>query len=79
MATVNKGRYTADLSGHDEVVVFLIGMRINRLGQFWRWLPVFWAMPRMIIELMKDPSRGLLSRPRTLVAHRGGTPGHPVR
>ena len=31
MAHINKGRFTADVSGLDgEVVVFLIGMRINR-------------------------------------------------
>jgi len=70
MAAINRGRYTADVSGHDEVVVFLIGMRINRLWQFWRWLPVFVAMPRMMIELAKDRSLGLLGRPRTFVSGR---------
>lgn len=70
MPEIAKGRRTADLAGRGEVVVFLIGFRINRIWQLWRWLPVFSAMPRMIAELMKDPSRGLLSRPRTLVSGR---------
>lgn len=70
MATVVAGRRTADLADRDEVVVFLIGMRINRLRQVRRWLPVLMAMPRMIVELAKDPSRGLLSRPRTFLSGR---------
>lgn len=70
MAEVLDGRRTADLGARDELVVFLIGMRINRLWQVWRWVPVLGAMPRMIIELARDPSRGLLSRPRTFVSGR---------
>ncbi len=46
---------------HDgPLVVFLIGMRINR---WWRpdlWLPVFAAMPTMLAELSRDPGSGLL-------------------
>jgi hypothetical protein len=70
MAMVRKGRATADLGDRENLVVFLIGMRINRLWEFWRWIPVFAAMPRMIIELVRDPSRGLLGRPRTFVSGR---------
>ncbi|MGV0991365.1 MAG: DUF4188 domain-containing protein [Mycobacterium sp.] len=70
MAKVLEGRRTADLEDRDQLVVFLIGMRINRLWQFWRWLPVLAAMPKMIVELAKDPSRGMLSRPRTFVSGR---------
>ena len=70
MTNVEAGRRTAELAERDEVVVFLIGMRINRLWQVWRWLPVLAAMPRMIIELAKDPSRGLLSPPRTFLSGR---------
>ena len=43
------------------VVVFLIGMRINRLGKPWRWLPVMMAMPRMLRELAAHPELGMLS------------------
>lgn len=70
MATVLKGRRTSDLAEHGNPVVFLIGMRVNRLWQFWRWIPVLAAMPRMILELAKDPSRGLLGRPRTFLSGR---------
>jgi hypothetical protein len=70
MTRVIRGRRTADLSDRGGVVVFLIGMRINRLWQVWRWLPVFIAMPRMIVELTKDPARGLLARPRTYLSGR---------
>lgn len=70
MSGVVKERRTSDLEDREGVVVFLIGMRINRLWEFWRWAPVFAAMPRMIVELVKDPSRGLLGRPRTFVSGR---------
>lgn len=46
---------------HDgELVVFHIGMQINR---WWRpdlWVPVFAAMPRMLRELSVDADSGLL-------------------
>jgi Domain of unknown function (DUF4188) len=51
-------RMTHDYEG--ELVVFLIGMRIN---QPWRpdvWLPVLRAMPAMLAELSADPDSGLL-------------------
>jgi len=67
MATINKGRFSAD-AGADGKVLFLIGMRINQLWRFWKWLPVFAAMPRMIAELMKDRSLGLVGRPRTFLS-----------
>lgn len=43
------GRYTTENS--DPVVVFLIGMRINKPLALNKWLPVFNAMPGMIREL----------------------------
>lgn len=45
---------------HGPVVVFLIGMRINRFRAVGQWLPVARAMPQMIKELAGDPSSGLL-------------------
>lgn len=42
------------------ITVFLIGMRVNRWWKPWAWLPVIAAMGRMLRELGKDPSRGLL-------------------
>lgn len=69
MASVKTGRYTANL-GADGKVLFLIGMRFNKLWQFWKWLPVFVAMPRMLTELRKNPSLGLVGEPRTFLSGR---------
>jgi hypothetical protein len=58
MSRIESGRITHAYDG--ELVVFLIGMRINR---WWRpdlWLPVFNAMPGMLSELSKDPESGML-------------------
>jgi hypothetical protein len=52
------GRMTHEHDG--ELVVFLIGMRINRPWRPDLWLPVFGAMPRMLAELSQDPRSGLL-------------------
>ena len=43
-----------------EFVVFLIGMRINKLWKLHKWLPVFLAMPRMLKELEAHPESGFL-------------------
>ncbi len=43
-----------------EMVLFLIGMRLNRPWKLWRWLPVARAMPRMQAELAARPELGLL-------------------
>lgn len=46
---------------HDgPLVVFLIGMRINRPWRPDLWLPAFTAMPRMLAELSAEPESGLL-------------------
>ncbi|WP_019120629.1 DUF4188 domain-containing protein [Brevibacillus massiliensis] len=52
------GRFTAQ---YDEpFVVFLIGMRINRLFAVHKWLPVFQAMAPMMRELYQHPESGFL-------------------
>lgn len=53
-------RTTADAKG--DVVVLLIGMRINRFRAVHLWLPVMLAMVRMLGELEKDPGRGLRAK-----------------
>jgi hypothetical protein len=58
MAEVINGRQTAALD--DDVVVFIIGMRVNRMRRLRSWLPAARAMPRMLRELAGDPSLGLL-------------------
>jgi Domain of unknown function (DUF4188) len=58
MAEVIDKRVTAAIEG--DFVVFLIGMRINRLLKPWKWGPVFVAMPRMLRELDGRPETGFL-------------------
>jgi hypothetical protein len=52
-------RMCAEVPG--EIVVFAIGMRINRWWKVWRWLPVLAEMPPMLREQAADPTIGLLS------------------
>jgi hypothetical protein len=59
MAKVQKGRYTA--APDDDLIVYLIGMRINKPWKPHKWLPVFVAMPRMLRWLDKHPEAGLLN------------------
>lgn len=42
------------------MVILLIGMRINHFRGVHHWLPVFLAMPRLLRELSRDESRGVL-------------------
>src|SRR3954471_24782847 len=58
-AGVDAGPRVADVDA-DEVVLFVIGMRINRWGRVRSWWPVFSAMPRMLAELDRFPEDGLL-------------------
>ena len=51
-------RLTATVNG--ELVVFLIGMRINRWWKVHRWMRVGAAMPRMLFELQAKPELGFL-------------------
>lgn len=57
--TINTGRMTSITD--DGVVVFLIGMRINKFLAVNKWLPVFLAMGRMLPELYKNPQLGFKS------------------
>ncbi len=58
MRSIRPGRTT---HAHDGgVVVFHIGMRVNRFRAVRSWWPAFVAMPRMLRELDADPSLGLL-------------------
>ena len=59
MPKINKGRFTAPVE--EDIVVFLIGMRINNLLAVHRWVPVFAAMGRMLPELYKNPKLGFKS------------------
>lgn len=63
MTTIARGRHTADLDPDADtgLVLFHIGMRINRLRAVRTWLPVLLGMPRMLRELSARPDLGLLS------------------
>lgn len=51
-------RMTHDHDG--ELVVFLIGMRINSWARPDLWLPTVMAMPPMLRELASDPDSGMI-------------------
>lgn len=52
------GRFTAETE--ESFVVFMIGMRVNRLWAVRKWWPVFRAMNGMIRELYEHPEVGFL-------------------
>jgi Domain of unknown function (DUF4188) len=58
MAKIFPGRYSAQIEG--PFVVFLIGMRINRLLAFGKWVPVAKAMGPMVRELYANKELGFL-------------------
>ncbi|WP_339148529.1 MULTISPECIES: DUF4188 domain-containing protein [unclassified Sutcliffiella] len=53
------GRYTVE--NQEDIVVFTIGMRINKWWAIHKWFPVFKAMPPMIRELYMNKDLGCLS------------------
>ncbi|MFE1644864.1 DUF4188 domain-containing protein [Microbacterium sp. P01] len=68
MSRVVAGRMTHRYEG--ELVVFHIGMQINKPWRPDLWLPVFAAMPKMLRELSADPGSGFLGY--TLLLGSGG-------
>jgi hypothetical protein len=52
--TIMAERMTARIEG--DFVVFIIGMRINKLGKIHKWWPLLTAMPRMLKELEQAPA-----------------------
>jgi hypothetical protein len=59
MTKIYTERMTAKPEG--DLVVFLIGMRINTLWKVHQWLPVALAMPKMLKELYQNPDMGFIS------------------
>jgi hypothetical protein len=55
---IHRERLSATIDG--DLVVFLIGMRINQPLKVHKWMPVAAAMPRMLRELGRQPERGLI-------------------
>ena len=58
MTEMHAGRFTADHDG--DIVVFLIGMRINKLRKIHKWFPTARSMAPMLRELQQHPELGLL-------------------
>jgi len=55
---IHKQRMTAETT--EPYVVFLIGMRINKLWKMHKWLPVALAMPKMLRELYQNSELGFV-------------------
>ena len=72
MAKVFTGRYSADVEG--DFVVFLIGMRINKLWNVRGWWHTFVSMRPMIKELEANPGLGLISAHHDVVRRPGRRP-----
>lgn len=70
MGKVVPGRFTADIQG--PFVVFVIGMRINKLFYFWKWIPIITAMQSMITELYQNKELGFLDM-KFFISWRGVT------
>jgi hypothetical protein len=64
MPTIYPGRFATRIEG--PFVVFLIGLRINRLLAFNKWVPVAKAMPPMLEELYANPQLGFLAAQTSL-------------
>lgn len=58
MVEIHAGRFAA--AAQAPLVVFVIGMRINRFAALGRWLPVVRAMGPMLGELSRDADSGFL-------------------
>jgi len=56
---LHKQRMTSATEG--DVVVFLIGMRVNRWWKPWQWLRTVLSMSRMLRELATHPELGFFS------------------
>jgi hypothetical protein len=59
MSKLFEGRYTAQTD--KLVVMFVIGMRVNRFRDLGRWTFTAAAMPRMLKELASKPESGFIS------------------
>jgi hypothetical protein len=54
------------VANDQELVVFLIGMRVNKVWKVQKWVPVAAAMTRMLRELNEHPDMGFLGVQMTL-------------
>lgn len=59
-----QGKWTHDHDG--ELVVFLVGMRVNKPSRVRTWWPTFTAFPKMLRELYAQPELGFLGASTTI-------------
>lgn len=67
MAKVHPGRVVVDYD--EDLVVFTVGVRVNKLWKVHKWWPVLSALRPMLRELAADPELGLLDS-RTVLSGR---------
>ena len=62
MAKIFPGRYTAQVSTHIEesYVVLLLGIRVNHIHLFWKWIPTVLASFPMVYALVRHRAAGFL-------------------
>jgi hypothetical protein len=65
---VYAGRYTAHTT--EPFIVFVVGMRLNRLREFPKWVMAARAFTSMLKELQRTPDKGFLGGLN--IAYRGG-------
>lgn len=70
MSSIFSGRYTSSIDG--EFIVFIIGMRVNRMFAIHKWMPVMAAMAPMVKELYQHPKLGFLGH-ESFIMWRGVT------
>lgn len=58
MTRIMNGGFTAEAG--NSFVVFVVGMRVNRLLAVGKWAPTAWAMGPMLRELYSEPERDFL-------------------
>ena len=58
MVLINKERMVPELDG--DFILFVFGIRINKLWMPHKWLPVVRAFDRMLRELNSQPQKGLM-------------------
>lgn len=56
---IQKGRYTTPVDG--EIVVYFVGLRINKPWLVHRWWPTMRAVAKMLHELKEEPALGMLA------------------
>ena len=67
MGAVQQGRWTHEHDG--AVVVFVLGMRVNRWRSVRAWAATFGEMPRMLAEISREQERGMLRQSTALGRH----------